>query len=217
AAVLAVGLLCQAAILLPWEAWMWRQTGKLMPVSSGGRLSLLDGLTISIKPGRLGRPDLGPGTVELQQDLQAHRRQIDGPLDAAAFLGRKAREEPGPVLRLLAAKAARSWYATDSLRFERWILLLQIPYLLLAAAGTWLWVRQRAADRERVADLVTVAVFVVYFWGMTFLVLSILRYMLPAMALLMLPAGEALRRALLTSGQLLAPRLESNGGLEVPP
>ncbi len=39
------------------------------------------------------------------------------------------------MIKLFFVKAARSWYATDSLRHESYVALLQLPYLLLSALG----------------------------------------------------------------------------------
>ena len=125
-------------------------------------------------------------------DIEAHRRSIRGPGDAAAFLARRAVDDPLPVVKLLLIKAVRSWYATDSLSFEHAILWMQLPLLGLAGWGSLRWPRDRGNIEgfEPTAPAL-ILIVTLYFWAMTFLVLSILRYMLPAMALLMLPTARA--------------------------
>lgn len=165
--------------LLPWESWAYRQTGQWIPVSTGGRLSLLDGLTLAAKPDREG-PAVPADVKALMETIQEHRRSIRGPADAARFMTQNA--SMSTLVKMLWVQASRSWYATESLRFEDKLLLYQVPYLLLALVGLWsLWT---GGERERLA-MIFIALSVLYFWAMTTLVLSILRYMVPAMALLM--------------------------------
>ena len=167
-------------VLTPWELWAHRQTGEWIPVSDGGRLSLLDGLTLAAKPERHG-PEVPADVKALMEQIQEQRRIIRGPVDAVEFMLDHA---SGLTLaKMLWVQASRSWYATESLRFEKYLLLYQLPYLLLAVLG--LWSLCRAEGRHRAAGLFILLV-VLYFWAMTTLVLSILRYMVPAMALLML-------------------------------
>jgi hypothetical protein len=80
-------------------------------------------------------------------------------------------------------KLVRSWYATDAGRLDAIVLLIQIPYLLIAVVSTTLAWRKQTVHRQA-----TIAVWslVAYFWVMTTLVLSISRYMVPAAALLTL-------------------------------
>ncbi|MEM6793891.1 MAG: glycosyltransferase family 39 protein [Acidobacteriota bacterium] len=183
AALSAAVIAAQALTLLPWEAWVYARNGTLIPVSSGGRLSLLDGLTLGAQPGEPA-PDLSPRVLALTRDIEANRRQIQGVSDAARFLLDRAGDDPRPVLELLAKKAARAWFATETTRFESWLLALQAPVLCLALVGLW-------RDRRRPESWL-IAAFVLYSWAMTVLVLSILRYMVPAMALLMIPLARAL-------------------------
>ncbi|MEO1086888.1 MAG: hypothetical protein AAFY88_21855, partial [Acidobacteriota bacterium] len=179
ASALIVGV--HVLMLAPWILFVHREAGVWIPVSSGGRLSLLDGLTLGASLDEAS-PRLSDGALELTRSVEARRAEIRGPGSAAAFLWRYAREEdPAPVVELLAVKAARSWYGTESVRHEGVLLLIQVPALLLAVIGLWRLGRRRPGVAF---GLVAVAG---YFWAMTFVVLSILRYMVPAMALLMIP------------------------------
>ncbi|MEM8930032.1 MAG: glycosyltransferase family 39 protein [Acidobacteriota bacterium] len=176
-------LLGHVLVLMPWEIWVHQATGQWLPVSSGGRLSLLDGLTYAVDP-ESDRNAVPPSVATLMDDIEAHRHLIGGPVSAARFLWDRAGDDPAPVVELLLIKAARCWYGTESLRRERALLVLQIGYLSLAAVGLWLG---RGRRRE-----VWMAVLVVgYFWAMATLVLSIVRYLVPVMPLVLPFAAEA--------------------------
>ncbi len=54
---------------------------------------------------------------------------------AGDVVRRVAQEPPGDVALLLSGKAVRAFYATDSFKLEPLILLVQLPYLALMAAG----------------------------------------------------------------------------------
>ena len=177
--------------LMPWELWAHAQTGRWLPVSSGGRLSLLDGLTLAAKPERDG-PDVPADVKALMEHIQRERRSIRGPMDALRFMGEHA--STTTQLKMLWVQASRSWYATESLRFESKLALFQIPYLVLTLWGLWtLWAR---GGRSRLVGIF-ILLATLYFWAMTIVVLSILRYMVPAMALLMMAAAHGITTRLL--------------------
>jgi len=120
--------------------------------------------------------------------------KLDTPAELVAFLGDQLYRNPLGVLELVWTKAHRAWYGTDAQHREEWIaLFVQTVYLLLSLWGGWLLWRCRGTQREW---LVLVAAVVLYFWGMTVLVLSIVRYMIPAMGLLFPSIALALEKAL---------------------
>jgi len=185
AALLAANLL----VLLPWEVWAWVRTDRVILLSTAGNRSMTDGLTVGQRP----RDETGstyiPGDVD---DLMADiARETPA---AATFgqlsepLGEAVRERPFTVMKLVAFKAARAWYGTNQLRYEAIILPLQLAYLALVAIGAALaW---RRGTRSRSAVLF-VALVVGYSWLMALTVLSIVRYLAPATALLFPFAGLA--------------------------
>ena len=180
-AVLALLLVIgQVVAIAPWILFVHSKTDAWIPVSSGGRLSLLDGLTLGVDPEEAS-PELSERVLELTHAVQANRAEIHGPLSAAHFLGERALEDPWPVFELLAVKATRAWYGTESVRHEKALLMIQVPALVLALLGWW------ALLRSRPVAAMTILALVLYFWAMAFLVLSILRYLMPAMLLLMVP------------------------------
>ena len=77
----------------------------------------------------------------------------------------------------------RSWYGTDSHRLELPTLLIQLVYLIFISFGAGIAWRRKGRSKQAAQMILLITL---YFWMMTILVLSILRYMLPVMALLML-------------------------------
>ncbi len=181
ACVLAGGLL----VIAPWELWVLRQTGEVIPLSTGGPPSMVDGLTFAVNPkNERGKFFLVPRAVlPVMQEVQAQRRELRTTHRLLSLVARLARNKPLETGLLLVTKAARSWYATDSGRLEGPTFIIQIPYLLLSVLAVFLTWKAGASHRQ--AGLV-VGGLVLYFWGMTILVLSILRYMVPAMGLFFL-------------------------------
>ena len=204
AAALALG---QLLAMAPWVLHLKEQTGRWVPLSTGGRLSMLDGLTIGAKKDRPG-PPMPAGVNALMHEVDEARPDLRSPGAIFAFLGEKARREPGTVAQLLAIKIARSFYGTDSLRYEGWLLAIQLPLLLLSAAAWALAARRPEREPWRPLAFLTLLVLL-YFLAMTVLVLSILRYLVPAMALLFLllaaTAAEALGAGRLKAGRPASP------------
>jgi hypothetical protein len=85
------------------------------------------------------------------------------------------------VAKLLTLKAARSWYGTDSGRYENGIMLLQILFSVPVLWGSLVCWKQGGIARHLA---IVVWALVLYFWAMTILVFSMLRYMVPAIGLL---------------------------------
>jgi hypothetical protein len=119
--------------------------------------------------------------------MQGIRNRFGGMLsevdlgDLVLFMLEELRMQPLTVAKLFSIKIARSWYGTECQRFETPIMLIQTAYLVLILWGS------RAAWRRGVdTKQLTVGIWLItlYFWGMTALVLSILRYIVPAMGLL---------------------------------
>lgn len=174
-----------ALVLLPWELWVWRQTGAWILLSTNGPASMSDGLTQAVSQRSYRHPIPIPAGVRLIME-EAYARQREFRLhtrgDLVEFLGDAARERPLQLMQLIWWKAKRAWYGTDSQRREEtWIAWTHAVYLLLMAAGAvLLW--QRAGGGRR--WLLVSGLLVLNYWAMTVLVLSIVRYMLPAVGLM---------------------------------
>ncbi len=183
----AVALLVAGTLLAiaPWQFWMAKEADVHGPLSSGGRLSVLDGLTIGVKPWLTGDEMPIPSDVRaLMQRVDDARGEFSGTGDVVRFMLAEAARHPLPVVKITLLKAARSWFAVDSQRREPLLLLYQLPYVVIFGIALALGLR---SENRRIRDLAVLASgSTLYFWIMTTGVLSILRYMVPPIGLLLL-------------------------------
>jgi 4-amino-4-deoxy-L-arabinose transferase-like glycosyltransferase len=170
--------------VLPWEIWVYGQTGQGVLLSTGGVPSIRDGLTFAIESKNYRQE------IEIPEDVANLQSELATEADSMKSLGGIARtitkhfmEDPLAVVKLFLIKAARSWYGTDSARMETSILEIQLFYgviILLASFSVW-------RNKTKPPGLfLLIWGFVFYFWLMTIMALSILRYMVPAIGLLFL-------------------------------
>jgi hypothetical protein len=148
---------------------------------------MVDGLSFGLA--RRGATEL-PLPVDVRsvaKDVSLHAKQFTSSKRVVRFLAVEISEKPLPVLHLFLVKAIRSWYGNDSHTHERWVVLIQFLYLpLVLLGGSLAW---SAEPRQRNILLVAGTV-TAYYWVMTTVAaLAIVRYMLPATALLMILAG----------------------------
>jgi len=170
-------------VVLPWELCAFEKTGRWILLSTGGPPSIVDGLTFALnKTGNGDTLSVSPEVRNVMQEVKDQAGQLQTTGAIVAFLANKSENEPFGVMRLIALKAKRAWYANDIQLFEHWIALLQIPYVLLAVVGFVVAYRLGLGQRRLAVIILLVTG---YFWIMTIAGLSILRYMVPAMGLLM--------------------------------
>ena len=169
--------------VVPWEAAAYARTGAIIPLSSGGSLTVIDGLTFLAVPKDYRREVPIPGDVaELMWAIHERRPDMVASGSMPVVLEEVARA-PWAFAKLMAIKVARSWYGVDSRIMEYPALALQLVYLALILLGSFYSWRRGGALRRMIAGNWLVAL---YFWGMTLLVVPLLRYMVPAMGMLML-------------------------------
>ncbi len=171
------------------QVWIFSNTGAVVLLSVGGVPSVLDGLTFALNsPGYRQEIPIPRDVVSLMQDIFVRESELNSLGSIISAMTKQLETQPLTVAKLFIIKAARSWYATDSGRFETLILLIQTAYLVPVLWGSWTAWKQ-GGDAKRLT--IGIWLMVLYFWGMTILVLSILRYMVPVMGLLfvVLPAS----------------------------
>lgn len=189
AAILLTGFLVAIA---PWEVHVLRSTGQLIPLSTNGVYAMFKGLTFALTPGPGGDWVTVPDDVRLLMDrlsAQAQGGVVRTTGELLTQVVRETTESPVAMTKLLGLKLARSWYGTDAKWQEDIILMIQSFYLAMIAGGIVLGLRNY---RERVFWIVLLLSLMTYFWGMTVLVDSILRYMVPALGLGMILAAVTL-------------------------
>jgi 4-amino-4-deoxy-L-arabinose transferase-like glycosyltransferase len=184
---LFAGVLIAAFVLAvsPWEWEIYHHLGKIAPLSTNGPASILDGLTFTRRPGDYAVP---AAAADLMQRMSANLRDLQTTGRIFHYLADELRENPLAVLELYALKIARAWYGTESGAHETEVAALQFTYLLLCAAGLVVAWRRFPEQRYFLALFLTL---VFYFWGMAVVALSILRYMAPVMAFLLIPLAAA--------------------------
>ncbi len=189
-------LLGNALTILPWELWAFTQTGRIIPLSSGGVVSVRDGLAFAgARKTWRERHAIPPDVADLTADIEVDYQNLRSLGDIVALLRREAAERPEAVVKLMVWKAVRPLYATESRRREGALALLQVPYLVLLA---WSYhkARRQGTGPARLASLL-LGCFIL-FWLMAFLALSIVRYMVPAIVVLfaIVPAALPARFAM---------------------
>lgn len=121
------------------------------------------------------------------KDIYARYDELKSIGNAVSLIAVELQRRPMAAAKLFAIKATRSWYGTDSQRFETPILLLQIPYLFLILCSSIFSWRQEDAVRQLT---VNGWLIILYFWVMNILSTTLVRYMVAVMGLsfLLLPA-----------------------------
>jgi hypothetical protein len=190
-ALVAMLLVGNLAVVLPWEVWVYARTGQLVILGTGGNAAIINGLTFGVDTKGYRSGIAVPSDVAaLMEDIYRQYPVDDGSqtLEGAfSIMGKALLERPVTVAKLVGIKAARSWYGTDSGRLELPVFLIQVVYVgAMVVAGVFAWMR-RGKSRELAA--VTAGV-VAYFWLMSILGPSFSRYMVPVMGLgfVMIPA-----------------------------
>ncbi len=199
-------LLGNLLVVLPWELWVYSNTGDLILLSTADISSVRDGLKFGLEDeGREGIK-VSENVSTLMQKLAIDVKPFHSPREALAIVFGEFRTQPTAVIKLVLLKAIRCWYGTDSQRFEDQIRLVQIPYLALIILGfIYNW---RQKDRRGDFTFLVCSV-VLYFWMMDMLVLSIIRYMVPVFGLLFI-LTPAFFETIIKSPGIVSKRLTSH-------
>lgn len=170
-------LLTNVLVVIPWIFLAYQETGQIILLGTNGIPSIRDGLTFAVvSKGYRQKIEVPPDVANLQNELLAENASMDSFGTIARIVFGFLIKEPVPVVKLFLVKMLRSWYGTDSGANEFAISMIQIFYGVLALIAILaVWFNRRNTP----GLLLFVGVFVLYFWGMTTLVLSILRYMVP--------------------------------------
>jgi len=179
-------------VLTPWEVVAYHNTGKIILVSENSAMAVRGGLVFAISEDTYKEKVDVPGDVkEFMVKIVDNYSSLETTSKTFKFVAEYALKEPLTIVKLFVIKALRSWYATDRQSYEGIILLVQIPYILLLLAGTYLGFLKGGVNRI----IVTIVwVITIYFWAMSILVTSTLRYMIPTIGILWLVTGYLLEK-----------------------
>jgi 4-amino-4-deoxy-L-arabinose transferase-like glycosyltransferase len=181
-------LLGNLVAVLPWQVWVYRQTDQVVLLGTNGVPSIRDGLTFAVNTkGYRQSFGISEDVSALQDQLLTETGSLDSVSQILDAVRTHLQQEPLTVLKLIGIKMLRSWYGTDSGSMETGIAFIQILYLCVVIISSVLLWKHRLEHRGL---LLLVWSFAFYFWGMTTMVLSILRYMTPVVGLfaLLIPA-----------------------------
>lgn len=194
----ALVLLGNLLAVLPWQAWVYSKTGRVVPLSTAGVSALRNGLIIAGDRKSSVPIRVHPDVAALTRRIDSRYEELQTVGDVVRLLASEFRRSPGAVTRLLVLKVGRSWYATDSRRYERPILVVQLFYLTLIAWAAWRSWTQGGAARSLAALALAITM---YTWFLTAAMLPIVRYMVPPIGLMFALVPAILRR----------PRVEASG------
>jgi 4-amino-4-deoxy-L-arabinose transferase-like glycosyltransferase len=175
--------------VLPWELWIYSKTHQIIALCNGrAPLSILDGLTFAVL-----NPEGRRKNIPMPRDVKNLMNEIihecsDHPLtmtsrELFSVIAGHLKKQPVAVIKLYLFKTIRSWYGTNSNRFETPLKILQFIYfLLLVWSVVALWKNQKEHRYLLIGGLIIFG----YFWGMTIIVLSIVRYLMPVFGALII-------------------------------
>ncbi|MDP3947086.1 MAG: glycosyltransferase family 39 protein, partial [bacterium] len=170
------------AAIFPWMIYSISKTGNFLSISSEGPYSIVAGITwlSTIKAGgdQLVLPDDVNSLIE-----RVKVADLSSGVKLVQFFGKELTNGPIPLLKLIGLKLGRSWYATSQQWWEDKILLVQSIYLITGIGGIIYGMR---IYKDRIRSIILLLSIVFYFWGMTFLNISLLRYTIPAMGLVII-------------------------------
>ena len=183
--------------IIPWEMHILSSKNCILPLSAGGSLSIKDGLTFAVTSGAGGdQLALSKDVKMLMKRISVNWTNLETSTDIFHFIIQEIKENPNPVVKLVIIKMMRCWYGTDEMWHENKILLIQSFYLVLSCMGIYLGIQH---FNDKIPQIILMFSVVLYFWGMTTLVLSILRYMVPAMGIVIIFSAISVEKILIIS------------------
>ncbi|MGH9365053.1 MAG: hypothetical protein ACRD1B_07300, partial [Thermoanaerobaculia bacterium] len=91
------------AVVLPWEVWVYRQTGDVILLSTGGVPAMRDGLTFAgQRKGSRRSIAVPPDVAELEADIEGHYQELRSVRDIMILMREEWSRRPVAVSKLLA-------------------------------------------------------------------------------------------------------------------
>lgn len=174
-----VFLVVSGATLAPWMSWASVKQETLVPLSTNGPSTIRAGLEVG--GGRneeVGSTWMLPGAREFARRTIA-QPQLTTTGAIRRYIGSQLLEHPGDAASMFSMKAIRSWYGTDSFRWDSALALIQGVYLALIV-----WAVARTRRTGGTDYLAFIFLTTALFWFTCISVVSIVRYMVPVLTLL---------------------------------
>lgn len=177
-------LLAFGLALFPWEYYVYMLNGEWIPVQGKSILVIREGLLFG-HPSYAGTPVPVPADVYRLMDQLSRTDYTYSSLRTVLL-----QAEPVALLKLVGLKLIRCWYGLWSGSRETATGWIQGILLVLAAYGF----AQYSPKKSRGIVLCLLLIF--FFWGTTFLIIPMLRYMIPAMPFVLIFAAMAMNKLL---------------------
>jgi len=171
------------------SAWMSSVGSTPVLLSDSPDLNVIDGLSLAVGSRREAE-DL-PMPENLRRfviDARGRETELGREGTLGPYLREAIREHPAALVELVAYKSVRSWYGTESFRFEGVLLAMQLLFVGIVTAGGVVAFRRGDPSRWYV---VLAASMTMASWISAIAALSIVRYLVPALGLLMPLAAVA--------------------------
>lgn len=167
--------------VLAVSAWMSAAVDTPVLLSDSNDANLVEGLSFAVdSPAEADDLPMPGGLRDFVVETQAREGELLREGTATAYLRGAMRDRPVVVGELVAYKAARSWYGTETFRFEGALLVTQIIWVTATVVGA-VAARRRSAGARWYVWLVLALTGCA--WIATIGALSIVRYMVPTLGL----------------------------------
>lgn len=163
--------------ILPWEYYMYSQQNKFILLSTGGSPSIIDGLTFNANLKNYRQKlNMSEDVQQVMINLNNNLNYENTTREVKEMLLVELKRDPVATIKLYVLKLFRCLYATDSHRNEKPIVLIQIFYLLFCSLSLYILAKSQIITKY---EILPILVIFIYFWLMSSVVLSILRYTTP--------------------------------------
>jgi len=199
-------------IIAPWQMYLWGKKGEILSISDGQHAyaSVVEGFVFGVhkEDYRIGidlSPDVRTFMENMDKIIFSYQEVLDGDVkygpggvydvrilsNIPRIAANVLKEKPVVAIKFVWLKIKRSWYGTDSNRYEKYAVLLQIVYLLIIIPALITVLR----DKEKRSIAIIAIAVTGYFWLFCVMFTPLVRYMIPAIGILFtLIPGLWLRR-----------------------
>ena len=206
-------------LVIPWSAIVYTNSGKMLFLTDNivVRNSLINGVTF-VTRGEEYREKitLHPRVEQFMRTIELELKSTEDRIQQKITTGSRVRgqsevgqvleviikvslENPIDALYVLGTKILRSWYGTDSHKLEDYAIGIQLVYMSIISLSLIRIIKKSLVHKE-IIFIVLVLIF--YYWTMSVLFEPLVRYLVPALGLLLvlLPGLWASRRKMSVTG-----------------